>query len=93
MTGMRGGLKAAGRAVAGVFSAAVVARLGMPALGALVLVTVMLITVACWVIRSRARTDRVSRLLLACHGDAACLTSGTGRGGTAGRPRRRARRG
>jgi hypothetical protein len=42
-----------------------VAGLGAPALGALVFLAA---GVACWVFRSDARTDRVSRVLLAWRG-------------------------
>jgi hypothetical protein len=59
--------------VAAVFPAALVARLGVPALEALVFLAAVLIAVACWIIMSQERTERVSRLLLASRGDAKCL--------------------
>lgn len=58
----------AAKAAAGLLPAAVVARLGMPALGALVLVGVLLLGLVCWVIGNQDRTDRASQILLACRG-------------------------
>jgi hypothetical protein len=58
------------RAVAGAVPAALVAGLGMPALGALVFLAACLLAVACWVIASGERTDRVRQLMLARHGQA-----------------------
>lgn len=69
-------VKQAGHAAAGVCSAAAVAGLGMPALGAVVFLAVLVIAVACWVINCPDRTDRVSRLLLARRGDSTCLAPG-----------------
>lgn len=60
--------KYAARATAGVLPAVVVAGLGLPALGALVLLAVLILAMACWVIGSQARTDRVSQILLARRG-------------------------
>jgi hypothetical protein len=57
--------------------AALVARLGLPALAALVFLAVLVTGVACWVFGSDARADRVSRVLLAWRGNASCLTSGS----------------
>ena len=45
--------------------AALVAGLGLPALGALIFLAVLAAGVACWVFGSDARTDRVSQVLLA----------------------------
>jgi hypothetical protein len=61
-----------GRGVGAVVSAVAVARMGLPALGALVGLAVLAVGVVCWVIASSERTDRVSRLLLAGRGDAKC---------------------
>jgi hypothetical protein len=66
-------LKHAGKAAAGVLPTALLAGLGMPALGALVFLAVLVLVVACWVIGSGDRTERVSRILLAGRGDANCL--------------------
>jgi hypothetical protein len=41
------------------------ARLGLPALGALVFLATLALAAACWVLGSYARADRVSRVLLA----------------------------
>jgi hypothetical protein len=53
---------------AGVLTTAVMAGLGMPALGALVLLAVLILAVMCWVIASQDRTNRVSQILLARRG-------------------------
>jgi hypothetical protein len=66
--------------------AALVAGLGMSALGALVLLAVAGIGVACWVIRSDARTARVSRVLLAWCGEASCLTPASPAGASSATP-------
>lgn len=65
--------KRAGKVAVGVMSASLVAGLGLPALGVLVFLAVLAAGVACWVFRSDARTDRVSRVLLAWRGDVGCL--------------------
>lgn len=62
-----------GRAVGAIVSAMAVARMGMPALGALLILAALAVGVTCWVIMSQERTERVSRLLLASRGDARCL--------------------
>jgi hypothetical protein len=62
---------------AGVAPAALVAGLGLPALGGLVFLAVLALGAACWVIGSEDRTNRVSRVLLAWRGNASCLTPGT----------------
>ena len=49
------------------------ARLGLPALFVLVILAILVLGVACWVISSTDRADRVSRLLLAWRGNADCL--------------------
>lgn len=78
-----------GKVAAGVLPTALVARLGLPALGALVFLALVFLATGCWVVRSRARTERVSRLLLAWRGDASCLCPGTtARSPAAARPRR-----
>ena len=66
-------LRHVGKVVAGALPAVLVAGLGLPALGALVLLTVVVVGVACWVIHSEDRTDRVSRVLLAWRGNASCI--------------------
>jgi hypothetical protein len=69
----------AGKVMARLVPAVLVARLGLAALGALVFLAVLVAGVACWVVCDDARTNLVSRLLLAWRGDASCL----GPGGTA----------
>ena len=66
-------LRRSGKVAAGAVPAALVAGLGLPALGGLVFLAVLLLGVACWVIGSKDRTDRVSRVLLAWRGNAGCL--------------------
>jgi hypothetical protein len=75
----------AAKAAAGLIPAATVARLGMPALGALVLLAVLTLAVACWVIVSQDRTNRVSQILLARRGTPAAEPVPTGRTGRTGR--------
>ena len=72
----------AGKVMARLVPAVLVARLGLDALGALVFMAVLVVGVACWVVCDDARTNRVSRLLLAWRGNASCL----GPGGTAAPP-------
>ena len=69
-------LKHAGKAAAGVLPAVLLSGLGLPALGALVFLAVLVLVVTCWVIGSGDRTERVSRILLAGRGDASCLPPG-----------------
>ena len=55
----------AAKVAAGLIPAAAVAGLGLPALGALVLVVVLILAFACWVIGNQNRTNRVSEILRA----------------------------
>jgi len=68
-------IRRAGKVAAGAVPAALVAGLGLPALGVLVFVAVLAAGVCCWMVHSDARTDRVSRVLLAWRGNAGCLPS------------------
>jgi hypothetical protein len=77
-------LRHAGKMAAVALPAGLVAGLGLPALGALVFLAVLALAVACWVISSGDRTNRVSQILLARRGDAGALPTGT-----TSRPRRR----
>jgi hypothetical protein len=63
----------AGKMAAGAVPAALVGRLGLPALGVLAFVAVLVAGVGCWVVSSDARTDRVSQVLLAWRGNPDCL--------------------
>src|SRR5689334_248611 len=65
---------ASGKAAAGPVPAALVAGLGPPAPGTLVLLAVITLGAACWILRNDARTDRVSPVLPAWPGNAGCLT-------------------
>ncbi|HET9970331.1 MAG TPA: hypothetical protein VFQ68_19010 [Streptosporangiaceae bacterium] len=87
---MMAALGHAGKFLAGAVPTAVMAGLGMPESGVLILVlAVMMLGAACWVIRSDARTDRVSRMLLAWRGNADSLGRGAAAPGPPGlRPRR-----
>ena len=58
-------LRRAGRVAVEVVPAALVVRLGLPALGTLVLLAVLGVWAACWVFRSDVRAERVSRVLVA----------------------------
>jgi hypothetical protein len=66
-------LKHTARAAAGILPAAVLAGLGMPALGALVFLAVLVLGVICWIIGSGDRSERVTRMILARAGDPRCL--------------------
>ena len=70
---MKSGLKRASRAVAGMLPAALLVRLGMPALAALVFLAILVLGAICWIISDPDRSDRVNRMLLARRGDARCL--------------------
>jgi hypothetical protein len=69
-------LKSATRAAAGMLPAAVLIRLGMPALAAVVFLTVLILGMTCWIISSDERTSRVNRMMLARRGNARCLEMG-----------------
>ena len=56
---------------------ALLAELGMPALGALVFLVIVVLAVICWVIASGDRTDRVSQMMLARRGEASFVAPGT----------------
>ena len=73
---MKSALKHAGRAAAGMLPAALLVRLGMPALAAVVFLAVLVVGVTCWIISSDDRTDRVNRIMLAGQGDARSLEPG-----------------
>jgi len=73
---MKNALRHAGQAVAGVLPAAILARLGVPALATVVFLIVLVLAVACWIINSDDRTGRVARMMLAKQGDARCLGTG-----------------
>ncbi len=60
-----------------VFVLALLVRIGMPALAALVFVAVLVLGMIYWIIASPDRSDRVARILLARQGDARCLEPGT----------------
>ena len=77
MTGVTDTLKRAGRMTAKALPAAVLAELGLPALGAVVFLAVAALAMTCWVIGSGDRTNRASQLMLAWRGQAECLTSAT----------------
>lgn len=73
---MKNVLKQAGRAVAGLLPAALLAQLGMPALAALVFLAVLVLGVICWIVNNDDRCERVSRIMLARRGNARCLKPG-----------------
>jgi hypothetical protein len=81
----------AGKVAVGIAPAALMARLGLPALGALVFLAVLAAGVACWMLGSDARAARVSQVLLAWRGNPGCSPPGNHAtpGPPAPRPRRR----
>lgn len=78
MTAVMTALRHAGKG-AGVLSTAVIAGLGLPALGALVFLAVLGLGVICWIISSDDRANRVTRIMLARRGNARCLKPGPAR--------------
>jgi hypothetical protein len=52
---------------------AVLAAVGFPAVATAAGVAVLVLAAACWVLSSKDRTDRVSRIILARRGDVQCL--------------------
>ncbi len=66
----------ASRIVAGILPMAVLARLGLPALAAAIFLCVLTAGVACWLFSNDARTNRVSRVLLAWRGNPDSLSTG-----------------
>jgi hypothetical protein len=83
---MMNALRHAGRAVAGMLPVAVIVRLGLPALAVLVFLAILAAGVACWVIASDDRSDRVTRMIYARHSDARCLKAGVAPSSRASRP-------
>jgi hypothetical protein len=73
---VKSALKHASRA-AGMLPAALLIRLGIPALAALVFLAVLVLGVICWIISDQGRSDRVTRMMLARRGDAKCLKPST----------------
>jgi hypothetical protein len=61
-------LRHTGKVAAGALSAALVARLGWPALGVLAFLVVLTAGLICWVLSSDARVARVTRILNAWRG-------------------------
>lgn len=76
-------VKYAGQVAAGILPAALLARLGRPALAAVFLFAVLVLGVICWIISSQERSDRVARMMLALRGNARCLKPSPGRGNAA----------
>jgi hypothetical protein len=92
-TALTRAVKHGSRTVAGMVPVAVLLRLGMPALAALVFLAVLMVGVTCWIISSDARTGRVNRMMLARQGDARCLETGAAAAfSPTSRPRRRTTR-
>jgi hypothetical protein len=89
---VKGALRRAGRAASGVLPAALLIRLGVPAIAALVFLVVVVLGVICWIIDSGVRSDRVTRMILARRGDARCLAPGSSALSALGRRSRRSAR-
>jgi hypothetical protein len=91
---VKNALKHVGRAMAGVLPAALFVRLGLPVIVALVFLAVLVLGATCWVINNGDRSDRVTRMILARHGDTRCLATGSpATSSPSSRPRRRRRPG
>ena len=68
-------LRHAGKVTAWALPMVLAAELGLPALGALLFLAVIALGVICWIIGSDARSERVTRMILAGKGEPGCLTS------------------
>ncbi len=79
-------VRRAGRVVAGLLPAAALVRLGAPALVSAVILAVLALVAACWVIASGDRSDRVTRMIYARHGDARSLVPRSPAGSRHGPP-------
>ena len=66
-------LRRTSKAAAPTIPAALLAGLGLPALGALIFLAILVIVTVCWVIDDADRTEQVCRILLAGRGDTNCL--------------------
>jgi hypothetical protein len=66
-------LRHTGTIAVGVAPVVLVARASLPSRADFVFLVVLVLGVACWVIGSEARTERVSRMLLAWRGNPECL--------------------
>jgi hypothetical protein len=66
-------LRRTSKAAAPIIPAALLAGLGLPALGALIFLAILVLVTACWVIDDADRTEQVCRILLAGRGDTNCL--------------------
>jgi hypothetical protein len=71
-------VKYAGQVAAGTLPAALLLRLDMPALAAVLFLAVLVLGVVCWIIGSQERSDRVARMMLARQGNARCLRPSPG---------------
>jgi hypothetical protein len=61
-------LRHAGQIAAGAVPATLLARLGLPALVAVVSLAIAALAMTCWVLSSEDRTNRVSQIILARRG-------------------------
>lgn len=66
-------LSRAGKIMAKTVPVALIAGIGLPALGALLFLAVLATGMACWVLGNDARAERVSRVLLAWRGNPGSL--------------------
>jgi hypothetical protein len=62
-----GVLRAAGKTVAAAVPAAQLARLGLPALIAVVVLAALVLATGWWILASDRRAARLARILRACH--------------------------
>lgn len=70
---MKSALLHLSRAGAGVLSAALVGRFGIPVLAGLGFLIVLGIVMVCWIVNSKDRSTNLSRILFARRGDPRCL--------------------
>lgn len=70
---MKGTLGHAAQTGAGVLSAAMLARVGVPALVMLTGFAVFALVLICWILSSADRSERVARIMRAWRGNSRCL--------------------
>jgi hypothetical protein len=89
-------IRHATRALTPLTAAGIITALGYPAIAIAAGLIVAALITACWILSSNARTERLTRIILARHGNAKCLPSPDNAKAAAGhrqnnpRPRRQA---
>jgi hypothetical protein len=66
-------LRRAAKALTPLTAAGVTAAFGYPAIATAACLIIFTLTAACWIINSNERTERLTRIILARHGNPVCL--------------------